>query len=1774
VLSGNTSAGNYTFTVLVTDAQPVTTPLTVTLPVLGITSSTTLPGAMATVPYSTTITAAGSSQPYTFTSPGLPPGLSLSTAGVLSGVPTTTGTTRFSVTVTDSNSFAATSNVSLTVGASPVSVSTTSLPTGAVGVQYSQMLAASGGTGPYAWTVTSGAPPAGLTLSTAGVISGNPTQGGAASSFTARATDTNGAYGSASLSIFVANALSITTSSLPGGTSGQTYGPVTVTATGGSGTYTWSATGLPAGVSIGASTGTLSGTLSAGGPFSAMVTVTDTVTHQTASQTFTGSIAYATLTITTSGALGTVALGSSVMTTFGATGGKPAYSWSSQGTLPPGVSLSAAGVLTGTVTLPGNYSFTVQVTDAEPVTTSATVTISVLGITTPSPLPTATASVPYTATVSAAGGSGSYTFTGSGFPSGLSISSAGTITGTTTTTGTATISITVTDSNHVTSTSQFSMTVSASPINVTTTSLPGGAVGIPYPTQTLGASGGSQSYTWTLAGGALPAGVTLSTAGAIAGTPTQGGSFSFTAKATDTNGASGTALLSLSVASAVTISTATLPNATLNQSYGPVPLTATGGSGNYTWTASGLPGGISIGPTSGALGGAPSASGSFTAMVTATDTGTHQTGSQSFSLSVGYPPLLITSGASPAPVALGGTVSATYSASGGESPYTWSATGLPANVTLTAAGVLSGSPSQAGTFNANITVTDAQPSSTSTGIVVSVFGITSSTTLASGVGGQFYSASVSAAGGTAPYSFSATGLPTGLSLSSAGNFTGTVATAGTYNFTVKASDSGGLSVSANFTVTFAKPQAIAISSSTLPSGTVNTPYSQSLSAAGGFAPYVWAVSQGTIPAGLSLSSAGTISGIPTTPGPFSFGVMATDTTGAIATATITLTIQPTPLIITTQSLPSGVNGLGYPQQVLGATGGVQPYTWTVTTGSLPGGLTLSTAGSLTGTPTATGSFPITVSVTDTAGTPAGTANFNLTIRPASADLVLSNSSLSFSLMTPATAVPLSQTVGVQSSQSSVQIGYTLTVSPAAPWLTLTNGSSTPDTIQAAINPSALTLSPGDYPTTITLKCTTGTCAGNTQAVSVDLKVTAAPPQLQVGTDLLSFGATAGASSAMTQSITIQNIGGGSLGVAGITCEAAWCTAGAAPAALAGGVSASVPITINPALLTAGFFRTQVDITTSGGSGSVPVTVLVSSVSTMTLAPVGTQFSMQAGGAPGNANGSFLVTVTNGSAVNWNASVVSASPWLTLTSASGTASASAPGTVGFSIDPVNAAALVAGVYYGQIQVSGSGIVNSPQNFEVVLSVSPVTTAVIPDPEPAGLLFITTVGGTLPPQTITVYSGSATATGFQAAASTNSGGAWLSVTPNIGSSSTASAGITTVNVNTAGLKAGVYTGGISYSLSATAVRVVNVTLIVTPAGSAAQVTSDAASRSVNAHDGTCTPSVLVPAQTGLVNNFSAAVAWPTPLSVILANDCGSTINSGQLVATFSNGDPPLPLALADPTKGLYSGTWTPRKAVAQMTVIAHASAAGYPDATAQVVGAATPNAAPVLTPHGTLHSFNPLVGASLAPGTIIQIYGKNLASQTAQPTTIPLPTTVNGTSVIIGGIPAPLYYVSAGQINAQLPFELTAGNQYQVLISANGALTTPDSVTLTSATPGLAAFGDSTLIAQHGDGSLVSTTSPAKSGEYLVAYLAGMGDTNATPSSGAASPSSPLALPSAMPVLTINGTTYPIAFAGLTPGLVGLYQMNFQVPAGLPSGNLTLVVNQSGQPSNQTVLPYQP
>ena len=130
-----------------------------------------------------------------------------------------------------------------------------------------------------------------------------------------------------------------------------------------------------------------------------------------------------------------------------------------------------------------------------------------------------------------------------------------------------------------------------------------------------------------------------------------------------------------------------------------------------------------------------------------------------------------------------------------------------------------------------------------------------------------------------------------------------------------------------------------------------------------------------------------------------------------------------------------------------------------------------------------------------------------------------------------------------------------------------------------------------------------------------------------------------------------------------------------------------------------------------------------------------------------------------------------------------------------------------------------------------------------------------------------------------------------------------------------------------------------------------------------------------------------------------------------------------------------------------------------------------------------------------------------------------------------------------------------------------------VSLAPAIPGIAAFASGELIAQHADGSLVTDSSPAHPGEYVVTYLSGLGAVDTPVASGSVSPSSPLAHPVIAPVVTWNGSPIPTAFAGLTPGSIGLYQINFQVPAVVVDGLAQIVITQGSAASNQGLLPVQ-
>ena len=319
-----------------------------------------------------------------------------------------------------------------------------------------------------------------------------------------------------------------------------------------------------------------------------------------------------------------------------------------------------------------------------------------------------------------------------------------------------------------------------------------------------------------------------------------------------------------------------------------------------------------------------------------------------------------------------------------------------------------------------------------TGSTPSALEILTSATLPFGANGAGYSQSLFAAGGTAPYAWSLTAgaLPNGLTLSAVGVVSGSPTQTGTFNFTAKVTDGAGTMLSRAFSVKINTVTGLGYTTgATLPGGNVGEAYSRGVAATGGTAPYTHAVTAGSPPAGLSLASNGLVSGTPTTAQTSTFTATVTDSVGATASRNFTITIDSAGPSITTTTLPNGTLATAY-SQALGATDGTPPYTWTVFSGALPGGLTLSSGGHVSGTPTASGTFNFAVQIQDAASI---TASKALTLTIDTAPPVIATSS------------PLPHGV------VNVTYSQTFTASGGSPGYTWSTTSST--------LPAGLTLSP-------------------------------------------------------------------------------------------------------------------------------------------------------------------------------------------------------------------------------------------------------------------------------------------------------------------------------------------------------------------------------------------------------------------------------------------------------------------------------------------------------------------------------------------------------------------------------------------------------------------------------------------------------------------------------------------------------------------------------------------
>lgn len=304
-------------------------------------------------------------------------------------------------------------------------------------------------------------------------------------------------------------------------------------------------------------------------------------------------------------------------------------------------------------------------------------------------------------------------------------------------------------------------------------------------------------------------------------------------------------------------------------------------------------------------------------------------------------------------------------AAGGSGGYSWAlaAGSLPAGLTLSPTGMISGTTVAPGTSSFRVRATDSGGQSATADLSIPVVQALAvhTWTLPDAEVGTDYVAQLQAVGGRGTITWSLTGeAASWLTVSSAGELSGRATASGSSTVTVAVADESGQQAARQLPIVIRAP--LAVAAGTLPAATQGRPYAAQLVATGGDGVYAWSLDSGALPTGVALTTEGALTGTPADGGEFTFTVRVMDGADRVATRHLSLTVERAPTI-QTGSLPPGDVGEPYTTQ-LQAAGGTGAYTWSVTDGALPDGLTLSSSGAISGTPTTVGGSTFTVRVTD------------------------------------------------------------------------------------------------------------------------------------------------------------------------------------------------------------------------------------------------------------------------------------------------------------------------------------------------------------------------------------------------------------------------------------------------------------------------------------------------------------------------------------------------------------------------------------------------------------------------------------------------------------------------------------------------------------------------------------------------------------------------------------------------------------------------------------------
>jgi uncharacterized protein (TIGR03437 family) len=805
-----------------------------------------------------------------------------------------------------------------------------------------------------------------------------------------------------------------------------------------------------------------------------------------------------------------------------------------------------------------------------------------------------------------------------------------------------------------------------------------------------------------------------------------------------------------------------------------------------------------------------------------------------------------------------------------------------------------------------------------------------------------------------------------------------------------------------------------------------------------------------------------------------------------------------------------------------------------------------------------GPTPISVQVNPsglTAGTYSGTITVNApgasnTPQTVQVTLLVSNlpiinissSGVVFNYQYQSATQPSQQQVQLTSSGNPLSFSVSVAPGSGGNWLTvLPTSGTTPQTLSLSVNPLTLAnLAPGTYQSTVTIN---SPGAGN---ASTNLPVTLIIGNntlLTASQTSLAFNYEIGQALPTSQTLNINSSGSPlsyTVTTANTNCANSNFlnvspTSGTTPGSLAVGINVSG--------LLAGSCSGNVTITSPGAGNSpltIPVNVNVSNSALLNVSPGAINLTTQVGTTPANQIVSLTSTdPTTQIPFTVTSTTTTGSGWLLVGPTTGTTPQNL--TVGFTTS-----GLAAGTYIGSITVTPTTAGSAPTVIPVQLVVSTSTTI---SATPSSLTFTQPFNGAAPgSQTIQIAttqpgaSYSATATSLSPPGSN-----WLSVTPTGGTTP----GTLTVSVNGSSLGQGSYQGVITVVVPSAANTPLNipVTLNITAPQTITVTPSSLATFTYAA--GSSTAPAAQNVQLSTTGTGSVAFTTTTtsnPAGLITVTPSSGTI-SGSNPATLAIGLSPTVLATL--AAGSYSGTVT-------------ISTANGGSQTLTVNLTVQPTPPPAISTILNAASFTP---GAVAPGELVSLFGTNIGPTTPvglTNTSGMVPTTLGNTMVTFDGVPAPLIYVSSGQVNAIVPYEIAGRVTTNVVVSRNGVASMSLQQRVVDTSPAIF----SATQTGNGQGAILnanntpnSSANPAAKGSVVQIYATGEGALVPAVQTGSFTPSTPpFSKPIGNVTVSIGGVPATIQYAGEAPTLVsGVLQVNAVIPSSIGSGPQQVVLS---------------